>query len=69
MFHRSRRILKNKEFRAFDGLKCPYCESSNIGGTERFRQTEDGKVLKAGFCLDCNMRWYEVYKLTGWESR
>ena len=59
--------LTNKQYRKSDEAVCPFCRSTEL---EWHSIDFDGKYAKQEVkCLDCEMEWYDVYKLKGYEER
>jgi len=55
---------------AHDGLRCPACESDQLTCSEKLitHDTTDGnKIYQLCECMDCRLKWHEVYSLTGIE--
>lgn len=53
--------MTDEEYVERDGLRCPFCRSDNITAQEW------NPPYETVDCHDCEERWYDVYKLLGYE--
>lgn len=56
--------MSEKDFVKKDGLCCPYCGSTDIGGG--FVEIEQGCAGQRMSCTDCGERWEARYVLAGY---
>ena len=53
-----------EEYLLDGGLKCPYCDSEAIEGTEV--HIEAGYAYQDMMCDECGRGWTDTYRLTGY---
>ena len=57
--------LDSKEYVEKGGLRCPYCNRSDIEG-DLIVETDVGIAWQNMSCIDCNAEWRDEYSLTGY---
>ena len=58
--------ISGEEYVASGGLVCPWCKSGEIVGEDV--SIEAGGAGQECGCNACGKRWWDVYKLTGYEE-
>ena len=58
--------MNSKEYAKNRGMVCPNCGSEHICG-EGSLEADFGEAEQQCYCDDCDARWKDVYKLTGYE--
>jgi len=58
--------MTDEEHLQHTGTRCPYCRSDEIEGYEL--NFKSGTISQEIICLNCDARWYDVYRLTGYEE-
>ena len=59
--------LNSEEYAAKGGVRCPYCNRSNIEG-DGVVDTDFGTAWQNMSCIDCNAEWRDEYSLTGYST-
>ena len=62
-------ILNSKEYAKKGGVVCPFCYSKDIEGDGKVEtdSTFVGKSWQNMSCIDCEAKWTDQYKLTGYK--
>jgi transposase-like protein len=50
-----------------DSNRCPFCRSASIFGVNSL-DAEGGAAWQTIGCHDCDRRWQDMYKMTGYEE-
>jgi hypothetical protein len=59
--------LNSEEYVARGGVRCPYCNRTNIEGDCEV-YTDVGMAWQDMSCIDCNAEWVDEYSLTGYST-
>lgn len=55
--------LNKKRYLRQGGVRCPYCNGYDIN-TRSSDIRENGEMFQVVECLDCELKWEELYRLT-----
>lgn len=64
---RENNMLTPQEYVAYDGIRCPFCES-NTAETIGSLESNHGMVFQDCECRDCGKQWTDEYSLTGYST-
>lgn len=58
--------MSQKKYLSYHGNMCPICESERIEGGNGIWSDDDGTAVQDVHCIDCNTRYIDHYKLSGY---
>ena len=61
-------MMTNAEYVALKAPQCPLCLSKKVEGDDE-HEFSANEICVDMFCNDCDGRWTETYKLTGFAPR
>ena len=67
MISKKLQCLDSKEYVAKGGVRCPYCNRTDIEGDGEV-STDVGVAWQNMSCIDCNAEWRDEYTLTGYST-
>ena len=59
----------SKEYKEYEGLKCPYCNvTGKVDTLGPISNNENGTATQPTICNNCEGEWDEIWELKGWKN-